>query len=74
MKIIKTAQAEISSIIAERKVTAELTKNILSAANRNYEPNDDVLIYDDQSQQWKGPYIEVDCNDRMVTVTDEDRV
>lgn len=53
MDIIKTAQAEVKSIIAERKATAALTKNVPFSANRNYKPSDEVLICDERSQQWK---------------------
>lgn len=69
IEIIKTARAEVSFIIAERKVTAALTKNVPSTAGRNYKPNDEVLKYDEQPQQWKGAYIVLDYKDRTVTVT-----
>lgn len=74
MEIIKTAHAEMNSIIAERRITAALTRNVPSAADRHYKPNDEVLVYDEQSQQWKGPYIVLECKDRMVNVTDQNRI
>lgn len=48
---IRIARAKMYSIIAERKVTGALTKNVPSSADRNYEPNDKVLIYDEQSNR-----------------------
>lgn len=54
---MKTAQAEINSIISERKVLAELTKSVPSPVDRNYKPNNEDLIYAEQSHQWKKPYI-----------------
>lgn len=45
------AEVEMNLIIAERQVTAALTKRVTSAADLNYKPSDKVLTFDEQSQQ-----------------------
>lgn len=51
MKILKTAQAEMSSLISERKATATLTRNVRFAVNKSWKPNDKDLIYGEHFQQ-----------------------
>ncbi len=72
MEAIKLAQAEMNSIIAERRVLAALTKKIPPAADRQYNLGEEVLIYDEKVKEWVGPAIVVDCTGRMVTVRSKD--
>ena len=71
--MIKSAQAEMNSIVAERKVLSALTRNIPPAADRVFKLGEEVLVYHEQNKKWEGPYIVVDCTGRNITVTNEDK-
>ena len=71
--MIKSAQAVMNSIVAERKVLSALTRNIPPAADRVYKLGVGVLVYHEQNKKWEGPYIVVDCTGRNITVTNEDK-
>ena len=68
MEIIKSAQAEMNSIVAERRVLAALTRDIPPAADRNYKLGEEVLVYSEKEKKWIGPYIVVDSTGRQVTI------
>ena len=68
LEIIKIAQAEMNSIVAERRVLAALTRDIPPAADRTYKIGEEVLIYSEKEKKWLGPFIVVDCTGRLVTV------
>lgn len=72
LQALKLAQAEMNSIVAERRVLAALNKSIPSAADRNYKLGEKVLIYSETSKTWIGPYIVIDCTGRIVTVKTHD--
>lgn len=45
MQVLSAAQAEMSAVIAERKIKTALTRDIASAANRVYKTAEEVLVY-----------------------------
>ena len=73
MNAIKTAQAEMNSIIAERGVLAALTRDIPPAADRTDKIGEEVLVFSEKDKHWLGPFIVMDCTGRLVTVRTMDR-
>lgn len=57
MAIISKVQAEMNTIIAEKRVRSALNRNIPLAVDRVYKMREEVLVYDDEDKQCKGPYI-----------------
>ena len=68
MDMIKKAQAEMNTIVAERRVLAALTRDIPPAADRTYKLGEEVLVYSELNKRWEGPFIIVDCTGRQVTI------
>lgn len=50
MKILTPDQAEMNAIIAERKISIALTRDILPAPNRVYEMGEKVLVYSENEE------------------------
>ncbi len=73
LAIIQMAQAEMNSIVAERRVLAALTRDIPPAADRTYKIGEDVLVYSEKDKKWLGPFIVVDATGRLITVQSQDR-
>jgi len=71
LEIIKTAQAEMNSIVAERKIMTALSKNVPAAADRTYKLGEEILVYNENLKKWEGPYIVADCTGRNITVSNE---
>ncbi len=71
LEMIKTAQAEMNSIVAERRVLAAVTRDVPPATDRTYKLGEDVLVYSEKEKEWLGPFIVVDVTGRLVTVQSE---
>lgn len=54
-------------MIAEN-ITAATIGNLPAATEGQYKLNVEVFVYDEQSQQWKAPYVVLDGIDRRATV------
>lgn len=50
MNAIKTAQAEMNSIVAEQRVLTVLTRNILPAADRTYKLGEEELVFNEDKK------------------------
>lgn len=51
----------MNTIIFERRILAALKRYIPFAADRVYKIGDEILVYDDEYNKWKGPFIVVAC-------------
>lgn len=76
MEAVKTAQAEMNAIVAERRFRTALTHEISPAADRSYKVGEEVFVFSENRKEWIGPYLVVGTQGRMVTVQniDGDRV
>lgn len=72
MEALKTAQAEMNSIVAERRVVEALTRNIPPAADRVYKLGEEVLVYSEAKREWVGPFEVVHVHGRMITVKNKE--
>lgn len=63
----KSAQAEMISIVAERRLLTALTRDIPPTADRNNTIAEEVLAYSENNKEWLGPIIVVDYTCLMVT-------
>lgn len=68
MEPIKTAQAEMNSIVAERKVYAAPTRNIPPAADRTYKLGEEVLVLSEGKKERPGSYVVSNIEGRMITI------
>lgn len=68
MEAFKMAQAEMNSIITERRVLEPLTKNLLPVADRNYKFGKEVLVYSNVEKEWAGPFEVTHVQGRMIKV------
>lgn len=55
MGMIETSQAEMDTIVAERKLRASLNRNVPPASYRIYKLQEPVLVYNQNNKRWEGP-------------------
>lgn len=68
MEVIKLAQEEMNSIVAERRVLAAPIGNIPPAADRHLKLREEVLDFWTEEKKWIGPYNFMDFIGRQVTI------
>lgn len=68
MEALKTAQAELNSITAERKVLETLMRNISPAADKSYKVREEVLAYQELKTEWVYKFEFLHVEGRMITV------
>lgn len=73
MEILVKAQMEMSSIIAERKLLASLTRNLPYYRDYVYKKGDQELIYSEKQKEWIGPFIVTDQKERMIWAKQPDK-
>lgn len=72
MEAIKTVQAELKSIVAERRVLETLTKNIPPATDRTYNFGEEVLVLSGEKKEWAGPFMVSNVEGQMITLQSKD--
>lgn len=55
MEAMKTAQAEMSAIVAERRICTALGHEISSAADRSYKEGWEFLVKSENRKEWISP-------------------
>lgn len=60
LEAIKLVQAEMNSIVAERRVQMVLTKSTPPSADQTYKLREEVVIYSDLKKEWLFSFIVVD--------------
>ena len=68
MRLLIFAQMEMNATIAERRIQAELTKQIPPAADRTYQIGDEVLVFSEQDKNWLRPFTVVHVQGRMISI------
>lgn len=71
MKALATAQMEMNSIIAERRILMALKKNIPSSSDHVYSIGEEILIYREKPNKWVGPFRITSVNDKLVSIYGE---
>lgn len=51
MEALKTVQADINAIVAEKRVLTALTRKLLPAVDRVYKSGEQVLVYSEQKKK-----------------------
>lgn len=74
MEILPAAQAEMISIVAERKIMTALTRDIPPAADRVYKTGEEILVYSENEKKRIGAFIFIDVKGRMITVQSIDKI
>jgi hypothetical protein len=72
MEVITAAQQEMNSIIAERRITTALNKNVPSAVDYISEIGSEVLVFREKENSWTGPFIDVKIDDKIITIQNLD--
>lgn len=67
MHAIKTDQAELNSIVAERRLLTAITRDIPPAADLNYRIGEEIMFYNEDKTEWIGQLIVLDCTCIMET-------
>lgn len=70
MEVLSEANKEMSKIVAERRIQAALERKIPLASERIYYPEDKIIIFREESKEWKGPYrvLDFDFKRKVLTV------
>ena len=71
MEALKKAQAEMNSIVAERRVKRALLHRVPNAAHHVIKPGMEVLVYREKEKRWMGPLLATAVNGKIVTVKNE---
>lgn len=64
---------EINAVVAERRISTALSKNIPDAADRVYCSSDDVLVYPEKEKEWVGPLKAVTIDGELVIVENQNK-
>jgi hypothetical protein len=70
MRILQVAQAEMNSIVAERRVVQALQSAVPAAADRVYQVGEEVLVYREKERTWAGPYTVKNIDEKIALVYD----
>lgn len=73
MEELKSTQAEMNTIVTERRMRTALYRSILRAAYRQYKCGKDVLLYSKEEKKWISPFIVVNCTGQIITTTAPDK-
>jgi hypothetical protein len=68
MKVLATANAEMNSIIAERRILTALQKSIPAASVHSFDIGDEVLVFRERTDSWEGPYRVTAIEGKIVTI------
>lgn len=71
MKGLANAQMEMKAIVAERRISAALQRNVPSSAHRVHQIGDEVLVYREDPKEWKRSFVVTKVAEKLVTVRDE---
>ena len=71
MEALQKAQAELNSIVAERRIRRALLHKVPNAADVVFRPGTEVLVYRENEQKWRGPLLVVAVKEKIVTVKNE---
>jgi hypothetical protein len=69
MDVLATANLELDSIIAERRIQTALQKAIPAASINTFDIGDEVLVYREKTDLWEGPYKISALDDKIVTIS-----
>jgi hypothetical protein len=69
MDVLATANSEMNSIIAERRIQTALQKAIPAASLNTFDIGDEVLVYREKTDLWEGPYKISALDDKIVTIS-----
>jgi hypothetical protein len=65
-------QTERNTIVSENGITAALASKMPSAADRTFEPGDEVLVFREKVKVWEGPQTVTLVDDKIMTLQDFD--
>jgi hypothetical protein len=68
MKVLATANAEMNSIIAVRRILTALQKSIPAASFHSFYIGDEVLVFRERTDSWEGPYRVTAIEGNIVTI------
>jgi hypothetical protein len=72
MDVLATADSEMNSIIAERRIQTALKKAIPAANLNTLDIGDKAPVYREKADLWEGPYKISALEDKIVTVSIKD--
>ena len=72
LEALKKAQAEMNSIVAERRIKRALLHKVPNASNYVFRPGTEVLVYREDEKKWKGPLTVKAVNEKIATLRNDD--
>lgn len=73
METLKSAQAEMNSIVAENRVLKTLTRNIPLPADKNQKLSEEAPVYSDVKKELIEPFDIVHVNGRLMAVQNKSK-
>lgn len=73
VKIMVEAQMEMNAIVAEKRISTALSKNVPAAADRNYHPGEEVLVYRKKEKEWVGPFTVISFDEKLGTMENPEK-
>lgn len=73
MEILAVAQEDRIAIVAGRRISTALSKNVPAAAARTYYSREKVLIYREEEKDWVGTFIVISFHGKLNTVENPDK-
>jgi hypothetical protein len=74
MDALASAQREMQTIVAERRIQQALLSNVTQSADRSYEIGDEIPVYREASNRYEGPYEISNVDGKIVTIIDANSV
>lgn len=68
MNAIKLSQVEMNSIVSEVRIWTSSTGDIPTTVDQTYKLGEELLVYNEDKNEFLGPIIVLDSTGRMTTV------
>ena len=74
MKTLTSAQMEMNTIVAERRIQAALSRQIPTAADKIYQLGDEILVFCEPDKTWLGPFIVMHVQGRIIIIQNREGI